>query len=364
MNKRTDILLAALLIGLLSTQAGTAIAQESEASWTDKFSMSGDVRVRWEGIYQDERNDREQGRFRGRFGFTAAASDNVKVIFRLATGNGNPVSTNLSFGDGFSLKNIFVDRAYVDWKINDKASLYAGKMKNPWFRAGKNTLQWDDDLNPEGVAGSFQSGIFFGNLAWMVVDEDSGKNDTFLYTAQAGTAFNLVDNRRLTAGIGYYDYTNVAGKVPFFNERAKGNSVDAEGNYLYDFTIVEAFAEYKTEIGGLPLIFFGQWLRNTDVDEEETAYAFGAKLGSASQRGRYQISYAYHDTGADAVIGTFSDSDFAGGNTDSNGHYVKAKYAIRDGISLAGTFIVARLEEFAGTERDYNRIMLDIEFMF
>lgn len=361
MNNTATTFLQVLSMVLI---AATAAGEESGNSGTDKVSFSGDLRLRWEGIYQDEREDRERGRFRARFGFDADVAEDIKLIMRFATGAGNPASTNQTIGDGFSGKDITIDRAYVDWKINDNLKLFGGKMKNPFLRVGGNSLVWDSDVNPEGVVVALQSGVFFGNLGWLVVDEDSTDDDVFVYSAQAGLKFNLGDTGTLTTGFSYFDYTDVAGKVPFFKGRAKGNSVDVDGNYLFDFSIVEWFVEYKTRFRDLPLTVFGEWTRNTEVDLEDTAYAFGIKLGSTKEQGNTQFSYAYHDTDADALIGTFTDSDFAGGNTDSRGHFIKARFALRDHVVLGGTLIIARLAEFSGNERDYDRIMIDIEFSF
>jgi len=223
---------------------------------------------------------------------------------------------------------------------------------------------WDSDLNPEGVAATFASGRFFGNLSWMVVEETSADSDVFLYSGQAGAKMSVRSDDTLTAGVGYFHYTDVAGSEPFFFPSALGNSVDADGNYLFDFSIFEVFGEYKTRVNDWPLTFFGGFAQNTEVDDEDTAYAFGVNLGSAGQRGQYEVSYAYHVTEADSVIASFSDSDFANGFADSKGHLIKAKYALRDKIILGGTFILSQFGEFAGNERDFDRIMLDVEFKF
>lgn len=344
--------------------AHSALAQEELPDWVKRTDFGGDLRLRWEGVYLQDAEDRTRGRFRTRFGFESEVHDDVKVVLRLATGGGNPVSTNQSFDDGFSLKDIGVDRAYVEWKANDNIRVFGGKMKSPWFRSGGNNLMWDSDLNPEGVAAAFSSGMFFGNLGWMVVEETSANADVFLYSGQAGAKMSVRSEDTVTAGLGYFHYTDVAGQSPFFFPSTLGNSADANGNYLFDFSIFEAFAEYKTRMNGWPLTFFGQFAQNTEVDEEDTAFAFGVNLGSSGQRGQYELSYAYHVTEADAVVASFSDSDFANGFADSKGHLIKAKYALRDRVILGGTFIFSRFGEFAGSERDFDRIMLDIEFKF
>ena len=46
----------------------------------------------------------------------------------------------------------------------------------------------------------------------------------------------------------------------------------------------------------------------------------GATLGKAKDKGSWQFDYNYRDLEADAVVGAFSDSDFAGGGTGAEGH--------------------------------------------
>ena len=137
-----------------------APAQAQEQSWVDRIKLKADIRLRHESIDEDGEEDRSRGRFRTRFGLSATASDDVKFVLQLATGGDSPVSTNQSFDDGFSTKDIGVDLAYVDWTINDNLNLYGGKMKNPLFSAGGVPLIWDGDLNPEGVAVVFGQGSF------------------------------------------------------------------------------------------------------------------------------------------------------------------------------------------------------------
>ncbi|MBT8092334.1 MAG: putative porin, partial [Gammaproteobacteria bacterium] len=126
-------------------------ASAQEESWVDRIKFKGDVRLRHETIDEDGEEDRSRMRFRTRFGLSAKVTDDVKFVFQLATGGNNPVSTNQTFDDGFSTKDIGVDLAYVDWKINDNVTFYGGKMKNPLFKAGGVPLIWDGDLNPEGL---------------------------------------------------------------------------------------------------------------------------------------------------------------------------------------------------------------------
>jgi hypothetical protein len=347
------------LLALTSTPPRAA-----DGDWTDRIDFKGDLRLRYERIDEEFEEDRNRMRFRARFGFSADVQDNVKVIVRLATGGDDPVSTNQTFDDGFSSKDISLDLAYVDWTVNDALSVSAGKIKTPFFNAGKVPLAWDGDLNLEGIAASYRSGPLFATAGGFSVEERSSADDSLLYVLQGGTKFTLGDTTKLTTGVGYSKYSNTIGAEPFYDGSAKGNTVDAGGNYVFDYENVEFFAQMDTKVNDWALQVFAHYTRNTEVSREDTAYAFGAKLGSAKSEGDMEFALIYGVTEADAIIATYNDSDFGGGGTDNDGFLLKAKYGLSDKIFLAGTFMQNDTDAFQGIEHDYNRLQLDIEFKF
>ncbi len=338
-------------------------AHES-ATWIDRIKLNGDIRLRHESIDEDGEIDRRRGRFRTRFGLTAQATDDLKVVLQLASGGDDPVSTNQSFDEGFSTKDIGIDLAYVDWSAADGINVYGGKMKNPLFRAGGTGLIWDGDLNPEGAAVKYSSGMFFGTAGVFSVEERSSSDDSLLYALQAGVKYKFANAAALTAGLGYFAYSDTIGNAPFYDGSANGNSVDANGNYINEYKDIEVFAQFDTRLGDWPFRLFVHAARNNEVSVEDTALAFGAKLGSASDKGKTEFSWAYQDLEADAVIGTYTDSDFGGGGTDASGHILKGKYALSKRVSLGGTLFINEVDRFQGTEHDYARLQLDVEVKF
>jgi hypothetical protein len=348
-------------------QTSAAAAPAATESWSDRVSFYGDLRLRREDIDEEgnpgAERDRERGR--ARLGMKADIQDNISLTFGLATGGDNPVSRNVTGDGGFTTKELGLELFYVDWEINESWTVYAGKMKNPLFRAGKVPLIWDSDLMPEGAAVVFGSGMFFGNLGSFAVEERSGEDDSVLYAAQGGLKFPLGDDARLTAGLGYFGYTNTIGNTPFFDGSPKGNTVDVDGNYVFDYRNTEVFAQYDMELGNWPLQVYGHYTVNNEVDREDTAYAFGAKIGSAKKKGTMQFSWTYQDIEADAVIGTFNDSDYGGGGTDSSGHLINGKYMLTDAINVGGTLFINQIDGFqGGQERDFDRLQLDVAFKF
>lgn len=350
-------------LGLVAAVVPATASAQTE-NWADRISFQGDFRLRYEGIDEQGETERTRARYRARLAATGKVSDTVKVVLEFATAADNPVSRNVTFDGGFSGENIGLDLAYVEWKATDALTVYGGKMKNPLYRAGGAPLVWDGDLNPEGVAVQYRNGAIFVNAGGFFVEERSSSSDSNLLAAQAGAKFALGDNASLTAGIGYFGYSHTVGNEPFWDGNPGGNSVDLAGNYLFDYKDTEVFAALDTKVGDLPLSVYAQYVQNRKVDQQDAAYALGAKLGSAAAPGHWEGSWTYMDVEADAVISTFFDSDFAGGQTDSKGHLIKADYRVSPAISLAATFFINELDRFAGNKHDYDRYQLDVQFSF
>lgn len=340
---------------------------QSEAANTDddgdRMRFSGDFRYRHETIDDDLFRKRSRHRIRARVRFDADVADNVAVNVTLATGGSNPVSANQTLGDGFSRKDIGVDRAFFDWSISDSVNLLGGKMANPMHRAGGHHLVYDSDLNPEGLALSFESGRLFANLAGFMAKERGGDADSILTALQGGIRPS-VGGAELTFGISYYDYSNTKGFAPFYLGIGGGNSLDANGNFLYDYKTVELFAEVALDAFGQPLTLFVDAVKNTEVDNYDQGFAVGARFRRASNPGDWEFRWAYQDLEADAVMAIFSDSDFGGGGTDSRGHVFRGTYVLPNGVGLAGSLFINERGEAAGMLRDYKRLQLDANFRF
>ena len=348
------------VVALLITPS--TFAETPKTMWYEKISVQGDIRLRWEDIYKNPGNDTERERFRARLGMSTYITNDIKLIFRLESGIDDPVSSNQTFGVGDYIRDFGIGRAYIDWKVNEKLQIMGGKMKMPWYTPGGNNLLWDNDLNPEGIFGSYKANNIFLNGGYVIINQDSEKNDTVLYSSQIGRHLNVNNTSSLTLGIGYYDYKNALGDAPFY--KAKGNTIDAEEKYTFNYKLYELFSEFKTEISNLPMTLHAEIIKNSAIDDNNKAYSAGVKIGSVKNRGDKQFSYAYHDTDKDALIGSYSDSDFAGGNTDSRGHFIRAKYGLKENMALGGILIVSKYNASPTDEIKYNRIQIDLEFQF
>lgn len=339
---------------------------EIEASETEqrRIEFSGDFRYRHDTINDDlATTERSRHRIRARFNVAADLGDDLSVGIRLATGSSNPVSANQTLDGGFSRKDFGVDRAYFRWEINDELSMVGGKMANPMFRPGSHQMIFDNDLNPEGLALNYDSGNVFANIAGLWVDERSGSDDAILYALQGGYRTMIGDGAELTVGASYYNYQDTQGFEPFYLGNPQGNSVDGAGNLLYDYNLAELFAEVEFEAAGQPLVLFFDYVENTAAGDFETGASIGLKWRNASNAGDWELGWAYEDLDADAVIATFTDSNFIGGGTNGNGHVVRAAYRLRDNVRFNGAYFLNETAT-SGVARDYQRVLLDVSFLF
>ena len=174
----------------------------------------------------------------------------------------------------------------------------------------------------------------------------------------------ISDNVSLNSGLGYYDYRELKGNTPLYNGSSKGNTLDADGNLAFDFNIAEFFVEMKSKLAGRPLSVYANYFQNTAADDLDTAYTVGFKYGKVSGPGSWNFGMAYLDTEADAVVGTFNDSDFGGGNTDSKGLLLKAGYGLQKNMALGLTYIDSEIDQSELTQTEYDRLQLDFKIKF
>ncbi len=344
--------------------AEQSTADTQKASWASRMAFSGDLRDRFEYIDEKGKSARTRNRVRLRVGANAKVNDKLNVGLQLASGADDPVSTNQTMGDAFSTKDVRLNLAYFDWRLNDVLTLTGGKMKNPFYQPQKNPVLWDGDLNPEGFALKFNRNGFSADLVGFSVEERKAADDILLYGGQIRQSFAINNGAAFIAGVGYYDYSGLKGSAPLFDGKARGNSLDQAGNIANDFNIIEGLLEYQTELAGRPLSVFGSYHQNTEADDLDSAIAFGIDYGKVKAAGSWRVGYAYMDIEADAVYALFNDSDFAGGNTDATGHVFKFGYGLGKNMSFAMTYIDSEKNQSANHQTAYDRLQADISFKF
>ncbi len=113
-------------------------------------------------------------------------------------------------------------------------------------------------------------------------------------------------------------------------------------------------------VGTGKLTLFADYVQNQGADDDDTGYA----LGTTYKISKWQLGYTYQDLEADAVLGTYTDSDFIGGGTDGEGHILHARYAINSKISLKSTLFINERGIDIGRGEQYKRLKLDVNFKY
>ncbi len=330
------------------------------------LKFKGDVRYRHETIDQGEDDANHRHRIRIRFGAFAELNDQLEFGFQLASGAGDPVSTNQTLAPAFTKKPMTIDLAYFQYKPLKPLSLSGGKLKNPFFRPGDSQLVWDSDLTPEGLALGISHELssmklFATGAALWIADRKGEEDDAHLLAGQAGASFKFGEMKLTVAGA-LFNYTKINGMAPVYDDDAFGNTLDAANLLANDFNVVDAGLQLDGKVAGLPFAVFGNFAMNLAADEEKTAFLAGFSLGEAKKARGWRVFYNYRKLERDAVFGTFSDSDFLGGGTGGAGHFLGAEYALSDHMLLALVAQQAVLDD--ADETDYLRVQLDLSVKF
>ena len=365
---------------LAISEVKTTVAEIPATSegWEDRIKVDGDFRYRYESIDADGSDTRKRNRIRARTNIKAQVADNTEVGFGLATGGDDPVSTNQTLGGGGSSKGVALNLAYVDWEAMDGLHLLAGKFKNPLKRAGSQALTWDGDWTPEGLALKYQRDWFFVNALGTHLEGDSRRsNKNFAWGGQLG-ASGAFGDVKLTGGIGYYSIPT-KGKTTNFGDptdpgdffgntaveaggAACGTTPDTTCVYLYDYNLTQAFAEAAFDLGEWPAMVFFDYINNGDPSENDTGWMAGTRIGQARDRGQMQFTYYYADKEADSMLGLLTDSDFAGGGSDSKGHWLQFNYGVNKSWTIGAQYFINEVNLASGSKSDFNRLMIDMQW--
>ncbi|MGJ4996996.1 putative porin [Bradyrhizobium sp. HKCCYLS3077] len=336
--------------------------------WAQRLRFYGDVRVRYEGDFFGKQNDplavnynaintgspydvsalnqyvwptlntdqnRNRARLRARLGMDADLFDGFSAGMRLGTGDGSsPVSFNATLGGSggnFSKYGIWLDRGFVKYRVQDLATLQAGRFDNPFFSPTDLLYHRDlgfdgfsaqirypvsSEITPFAVGGAFP--IFNTDInAGSVINLNNGNatfgkarsEDRWMFGGQLGANTRLMPDVEFTLAAAYYDFTNVQGRLstpciiqsvqdscstdlkrPLFAQRGNtymplrdARPIDANGNpalgpaYQY-FGLASAFRDLvissRLDLGHfhpVHIILDGEFVQNLAWDRQDIA---------------------------------------------------------------------------------------------
>lgn len=371
-------------------QKPATLAPTAPKSWTDYVTVKGDMRLRMETINDDTKKNasgehytRDRLRIRARLGAEAKLED-LKTGIRISTGGPDPISGNVTLGDGDQKKEIRLDLAYLDYSfLGDspyELRAIGGKMINPLITYGSDDLVWDSDLTPEGIAAKAKAGndwlTFLVNAEGLYIkDRDSQPNATS-WIGQGAFQFALMPEVDLTVGGSYSAYQNMKGydvidwenkNNSYGNSTMKGTVSGGTTNKAWacEFTPIMGFGNLDLFVWNVPVTIYGQALTNPKADANKNGYMGGISLGKAKNPKTFECGYSYTKLEKDATLGMWTDSDRWGGGTDGKGSRFYSKYQITKYLQFAATFFLDQKKiSDPKSEENYNRLQIDLSAAF
>ncbi|MCH4870972.1 hypothetical protein WG29040_12305 [Pseudomonas sp. PAMC 29040] len=355
-------------------------AFEQKVAWAAKTEFKGDVRVRQETVKIDGESDgknKDRQRIRARLGAYTEINPQVNTGIRIATGGGDDArSTNQDLDNYFDKKQLWLDQAYIDYHPTAVKDLHliGGKMPQPWVSMGD--VIWDSDINPEGLAATYKhnlgnSGVeMFGSAGYYTLKDNVDgegvqfRNDLSLYAGQLGARFAPTDSLKVTLGGSVYSYNNDKDSAcPTTGTKTTPCALAVNGNSTDEFRLYEGFGQVDIANLPVPLSLYGQYVHNAATDsDQDNAWLVGFK----SKLNAFSLDYNYRDIQRNAVVGAFTDSDFANGTTGSRGHKIKLGYEIDKNFGLGVTYFLTKADYATSTQKDANAntLQLDVEAKF
>ncbi len=355
---------------------------DQKLAWAAKTQFKGDVRFREETVHNDgvsNSKDQDRQRIRARLGAYSEINPQVDTGIRVATGSSDDArSTNQDLNNYFDKKQIWLDLGYVDYHPDAVKNLHliAGKMAQPWVSMGD--IIWDSDINPEGLAVTYKyplsgSTELFGSAGhYTLKDNVDGegvqfKHDLRLYTGQLGARFAITDSVKMTLGGSIYSYDNDKDSAcPTSGTVTAPCALAVNGNSPNEtFKLYEGFGQIDFANLPVPLAIYGQYVNNSDAStDQDTGWLAGVK----SKLYGFNVDYNYRDVQRNAVVGAFTDSDFANGYTGSRGSKLKVSYELDKNFTLGATYFMANSDytnaSLKKTDSDINTLQLDAEAKF
>jgi hypothetical protein len=355
---------------------------DQKLAWAAKTQFKGDVRFRQETVHNDgvpNSKDQDRQRIRARLGAYSEINPQVDTGIRIATGsNDDARSTNQDLNNYFDKKSIWLDQGYVDYHPDAIKNLHlvGGKMPQQWVSMGD--IIWDSDINPEGLAATYKyplggSTELFGSAGhYTLKDNVDGegvqfKHDLRLYAGQLGARFAITDSMKMTLGGSIYSYDNDKNSAcPTTGSVTAPCALAVNGNSPNEtFKLYEGFGQLDFSNLPVPLSLYGQYVNNKDAsNDQDTGWLAGVK----SKIYGFAVDYNYRDVQRNAVVGAFTDSDFANGFTGSRGSKLKVSYELDKNFNLGATYFMATSDQTNASinkkDSDINTLQLDAEAKF
>ncbi len=330
--------------------------------WLKRVSLFGDVRMRHEGFYHQPSTKgttvtaRNREKLRARLGLRVAFSDELSTTVRMASGNPNdPTTTEEDWGNVFTRKNWNLDWAYITFSPAQTfnlrpgmLTLISGKQPVPFFRVGE--LIWDDDLSPEGFSQTvalldrprgFVDQVKLNMYQWQFA-EVTNNQDGWIIGGQVNPTMHF-GTTQVEVGLAHTWYLNpdLIAQAANTNSKLKitnlvlGSKPNLTG-FESGFSLSnETVAGTIPNVGGArPPKLFQDYVYNWEAATDDAhGVMAGLKLGQTKTRGDWAVTTYYEYLGREAALGTFTNSDLNGTNTQ--GPVFGLEYQLLDPLTVS-----------------------------
>ena len=346
----------------------------NEKGMMERVHFKGDLRLRYESIVRDDKENKYRNRYRLRLGLTYDLTEKLHFEVGMRSGFANPTSGNQTFYDDRPLGDYFFQSLrfnVLGFSYKDGNSvLKIGRQPYMMYRPIKSQLVWDNDVSMNGVNYQYKdnTSIITLGINQPTLEEKAVAEKTVnLFLAQYVHKTKM-DFTELNLGAGIYYYDGLKGNTTLFGSRKGNTTYSANKRYVNNYHLVEGFAELQFgDIWGMPLKAAAGVVYNFGANDNNFGYDLAFKLGKARKTGDWQVKYSYTNLQEDATLGAYSDSDNFGGGTGAKGHAIRAKYKAGKNLYLAGSFFFDTLyasKSHTGEEADYERVQLDMIYKF
>jgi hypothetical protein len=357
-------------------------AMEQKLSWAERTVVSGDVRIRQERVQVEDRSPEQtqsRQRYRARLAAVSQVTPTVEAGIRVASGNSNDVrSTNQDMNNYFVKKDLWLDRAYINWHPENVPGLkiIGGRMAQPWVKVAESEMIWDNDINPEGVAAQYNrkfgdTNLFGSGGVFTVKDNVTGSgpefnNDLRMYYAQLGANLFPGEDYKLTLGGSVFHYFKDEFGVPGAPGSVGNPGLEANGNSSTQFQLYDGFGQLDVLGLPLPLSLYTEYVHNANANGPQSDKDSGYLFGLITRIWDIGVNYSYRDIQRNAVVGAFTDSDFASGFTASRGQKLQLSYNIAKNFQFLTTYFLTESNQsnpgFPGSQT--NTLQVDLVATF
>ena len=304
-----------------------------------QVTINGGVGYRYDSAVAGSTPAVTRDRIKGELIIGSKVNDKVNAVFGVRTGNFNSAFNDM--GNNGNLQSFGINLAYFDYAAVPGVKVTFGKMNQPW--ATSSSLLFDKDIKPEGLAVSYsnKAGIF-GSASSLKIAEGGASADVGVNSVQVG-AKKEVFGVGLVGAIGYQDYANVGAQA---------------------YKIQQGIVSASKKVVGKQVGVFVETLKNSEAKTNGVATSYGVKVGNAVAPKEWDVTVVSQKVEANSQYSLWNDSDFAGGQGNYKGNAVLVNYVVAKGVKVTGKYFTADRNISAVTPEKYNRVHVDVNFVF